>query len=127
MPNFKWGTHHDSWTSNTLQRIVHTSTRLLHHNLLDKLAVISWVYTVCRSKLSGFLKLVRVDVNPDDPSRHGNLATHDGSQPDSSKPKNSTRGIFFNLNAQKLEASQLTILKDHFSIFTDSFYSKYNI
>lgn len=86
-----WDTHHDNWTSNTLQSVVHPSTCQLHQNVLDGLLMIVGVDTFSGSKHLGFLKLVRVDVNPDDPFRPSSLAAHDGGQSNSSEPKNGTR------------------------------------
>ena len=90
-------THHKSWTSNTLQSVVHSSVGHLLQDFLNRLVIFSGVDAISGSELPGFLKLLCVDVDPDDLICHSSLAAHDGSQSDRSKPKHGTWGIFFNL------------------------------
>lgn len=94
-------THHDNWTSNTLESIVHPSTCHLHQNLLDGLLMIFGVDAFSGSEHSGFLKLIRVYVNTDDPVCTSDLAAHDSSQSYSSKSKHDTWGTFVDLNAHR--------------------------
>lgn len=103
-------THHDIWTSHTLESIVHPSTCLLYQNLLDGLGMIFGVDAFSGSKHYGFFKFIRVYVNTDDPVCPGGLATHDSSQSYSSETKHGTRGTLFNLSAHRAFIQEIMYL-----------------
>ena len=95
--------HHDSRAAHTLQSVVHAALGLLHQDLLDgPVFEVFGVDAVGGSEQSSLLKLLGVDVDPDDGLRLSGFAAHDGGQPDGSEPEHGTRGIFFYLEAQNV-------------------------
>lgn len=101
---------------------MHPPLCLLHQDLLDGPVKIVGVDTVSGSEQSSLLKLVRVDVDPDDRLRLGGFAAHDGGQSDRSEPEHGTRGIFFHLDAQNLRVSRAAVRETSGEITTPGLY-----
>ena len=99
-------THHNNWTPDTLQSVVHPPACQVQQNLLDGLGMIFGVDTFSGSEQSGFLKPLWVYVHANDPAGLSSLAAHDGRQSDSSEAKHGTRGICLDLDAHNVGVSQ---------------------
>lgn len=84
-------TYHDGHVAHTLKGVVHASICHFYQNLLDGLAVILWVDHICGSKLSSDLKLIRVEVNSNNPGCSRCLTAHNGCKAQCSQAEHSAR------------------------------------
>lgn len=80
-------THHDGHVAHTFKRVVHASICHIYQDLLDWLAVILWVDHVCGAELLSDFKLVRIEVNSNNPGCPGHFAAHDCCEPQRSQAK----------------------------------------
>lgn len=99
-------THHNNWTPDTLQSVVHPPRLLCPAEPPGWSWHDRWVDTFSGSEQSGFLKPLWVYVHANDPAGLSSLAAHDGRQSDSSEAKHGTRGTFLNLDAHNVGVSQ---------------------
>lgn len=77
MCNYYFPTHHDCHVAHTFEGVVHTTICHIYQNLLDWLAVILWVHHVCGTEFSSDFKLVRVEVNSNNPGCPCCFTAHD--------------------------------------------------
>lgn len=90
MCDYYFPTHHDCHVAHTLEGVVHASIRHIYQDLLDRLAAVLWVHHVCGAEFSSGFKLVRVEVNSNNPGCAGRFTAHDCCKAQRSQSKHGT-------------------------------------